>query len=69
MTFTDSFKKGFEVLNKNWPVVAIQIAALFVAIMGFVILIAIPLVLAAVMFGSDLMQIINNFSLEYLTRL
>ncbi|MBF0339158.1 MAG: hypothetical protein HQL05_15165 [Nitrospirae bacterium] len=69
MTFTDSFKNGFEVLNKNWAVVAIQIAAIFVAMMGFVILIAIPLVLAAVVFGSDLMQIVNNFSLESLTSL
>ncbi|MBF0344411.1 MAG: hypothetical protein HQL06_09305 [Nitrospirae bacterium] len=69
MTFTDSFKKGFEVVNKNWAVVAIQLTAIFITLTGFVILIAVPLVLAVVVFGSNLSGILNNFSIEHLASL
>ncbi|MBF0536697.1 MAG: hypothetical protein HQL03_00415 [Nitrospirae bacterium] len=56
-------------MNKNWAVVAIQLVVVFVTMTGLVVLIAIPLVLAAVVFGSNLTEIVNNFSMEYLARL
>lgn len=54
MTYIDSIKEGFRVINRNWQLVLIQVVAMFVSLLGFFIFIGIPLAVAFIIFGIDL---------------
>ncbi|MFN3480458.1 MAG: hypothetical protein ACK415_08735, partial [Thermodesulfovibrionales bacterium] len=54
MTYIDSIKEGFRVINRNWQLVLIQVGAMFVSLFGFFIFIGIPLAIAFIIFGIDL---------------
>lgn len=57
MTYIDSIKEGFRVINRNWQLVLVQVGAMFVSLFGFFILIGIPLAIAFIIFGIDLTDI------------
>jgi len=57
MTYRESIKGGFEIINRNWQLVLIQIAAMFLSFVGFFILVGFPLALAFIVFGLDLTEL------------
>lgn len=57
MTYIDSIKTGFRVMNRNWQLVLIQVGAMFVSLFGFFIFIGIPLAIAFIIFGIDLTEL------------
>ena len=50
MTYTDAVKSGFRLINRNWQLVAVQVAMMIVNCIGFFIIVGIPLVIAIVIF-------------------
>ena len=54
MTYSGAIKNGFKLINKNWQLVLIQIAAVFAAFLSFVILVGVPLAIVFIIFGIDL---------------
>lgn len=54
MQYTDAIKKGFDVVNKNWQLVLLQVGMMFVSFIGFLIIVGIPLAIAFIIFGLDL---------------
>lgn len=57
MTYIDSIKTGFRVINRNWQLVLIQVGAMFVSLLGFFIFIGLPLAIAFIIFGIDLTEL------------
>lgn len=56
LTYIDSIKTGFKVINKNWQLVLIQVGAMFISLLGFFIFIGLPLAIAFIIFGIDLTE-------------
>lgn len=54
MTFTETIKSSFNIINKNWQLVAIQFGMMVINLLGFFVMIGIPLGIAFVIFGLDL---------------
>ncbi|MBI4654787.1 MAG: hypothetical protein HY752_07305 [Nitrospirae bacterium] len=73
MTIIEYIKDGFRLTHKNWQLIAIQIATMFIIFLGFILFVGVPLAIAFVYFGVDLTQakdflnILKN-PLEYLSR-
>lgn len=57
MTYIDSIKEGFRLINRNWQLVLIQVGAMFMSLFGFFIFIGIPLAIAFIIFGIDLTEL------------
>lgn len=57
MNYTESIKKGFAVINRNWQLVVIQMGALFASFTGFLIVVGVPLAVAFIIFGLDLTEL------------
>jgi hypothetical protein len=57
MTYTDIIKNGFRLINRNWPLVLIQLSMVFLSTIGFFIIVGIPLAIAFVIFGIDLTEL------------
>lgn len=57
MTFVDAVKDGFRVVNRNWQLILIQLAMVFISTIGFFIMVGIPLAIAFIIFGIDLTEL------------
>lgn len=57
MTYINSIKEGFRVINRNWQLVLIQVGAMFMSLFGFFIFIGVPLAIAFIIFGIDLTEL------------
>lgn len=64
MTFTESIKNGFRIINKNWQLVLIQAGAMFASFIGFFVIVGIPLAIAFIIFGLDLISLTEISSLS-----
>jgi hypothetical protein len=54
MKYIEAIKDGFGLINKNWQLVLIQVCMVFASILGFFIIVGIPLAIAFIIFGIDL---------------
>jgi hypothetical protein len=60
MTFTGAIKSGFKLINRQWPLVAVQVGLMFVNCIGLFILVGIPVVIAIIIFGLDMSALANT---------
>lgn len=56
MTYIESIKSGFRIINRNWQLVVIQAGAMLASFIGFFIVVGIPLAIAFIIFGLDLID-------------
>ena len=54
MTYSEAFKNGIKLVNRNLQLVAIQAGLMLIDCIGFFIIVGIPLGIAFVIFGLDL---------------
>lgn len=54
MTYKESIKKGFSVINSNWQLVLFQAGMMLASFFGFFIVVGLPLAIAFIIFGLDL---------------
>ena len=54
MTYTEEIKSGFRLINKKWQLVAIQASIMIANLIGFLIIVGIPLGIAFIIFGLDM---------------
>jgi len=54
MTYSESIKSGFRLVNEKWQLIAIQAGMMLANCIGFFIMVGIPLGVAFVIFGLDL---------------
>ncbi len=54
MKYIEAIKDGVRLINRNWQLVMIQVGMLFMSIVGFFIIVGIPLAIAFIIFGVDL---------------
>ena len=54
MTYSETIKNSFNLINRNWQLVAIQFGMMVINFLGFLIMIGIPLGIAFIIFGLDL---------------
>ncbi len=54
MRYIEAVKDGFGLINKNWQLVLIQVGMVFASILGFFLIVGIPLAIAFIIFGIDL---------------
>jgi hypothetical protein len=57
MKYIEAIKDGFGLINKNWQLVLIQVGMVFASILGFFIIVGIPLAIAFIIFGIDLTEV------------
>jgi hypothetical protein len=57
--YLDAIKEGFNLINKNWQLVLIQICMVIICSLGFFIIVGIPLAIAFIFFGIDLTGLTN----------
>jgi len=53
--FWDSVKEGFTLVNRNWQLVLIRVAASLISFIGFFIIVGIPFAIAVVAVGVNLL--------------
>jgi len=54
VTYTESIRGGFKLINSRWQLVLVQAAMMVINCIGFFIMVGIPLGIAFVIFGLDL---------------
>ncbi|MBI5639580.1 MAG: hypothetical protein HZA17_04055 [Nitrospirae bacterium] len=54
MTYSESIKNGFRLINKRWQLVLVQAGLMVFNLIGFFIMVGIPLGIAFIIFGLDL---------------
>jgi hypothetical protein len=59
MNYIEAVKDGFGVINRNWQLVLIQVAMVFISTIGFFIMVGLPLAIAFIIFGIDLTGLTN----------
>ncbi|MEW6067211.1 MAG: hypothetical protein AB1610_02805 [Nitrospirota bacterium] len=59
MTYTEAIKSGFGLINRNWQLLLIQIAAAIISTIVFLIMVGIPLTAALIIAGADFAEIRN----------
>ncbi len=57
MKYIEAMKDGFLLINRHWPLVLIQVGMMFISIIGFFIIVGIPLAIAFIIFGIDLTEL------------
>jgi hypothetical protein len=57
MNYIDAVKRGFDVVNRNWQIVMIQMGVIFASFSGFLIIVGVPLAIAFIIFGLNLTEI------------
>lgn len=53
MRYAEAFRNGFDLMKRNWQLVAIKLAAVVVNIFLLLFLVVLPLIIAVVMMGID----------------
>lgn len=56
MKYREAFKEGIRVINRNLPLVLIQIGVMFLSFLLFVMLVGIPVAIAIIYLGIDLVR-------------
>ncbi|MBF0518773.1 MAG: hypothetical protein HQK92_03530 [Nitrospirae bacterium] len=64
MTFSDAIKTGINTTNKNWMLVLINVISMIVALIGFAIIIIVPLVVLLVVAGINSADSLKNIDPE-----
>ena len=59
MTYIATIKEGISTVHKNWQLILIQFASMFLSCLSFFIIVGIPIAIAFVMFGLDLTEILR----------
>jgi len=54
VTYSETIKSSFNLLNRHWQLVALQFGTMVINFLGFFIMIGIPLGIAFIIFGLDL---------------
>ncbi len=57
MSYIAVIKKGFDIVNRNWQIVMIQMGVIFISISGFLVVVGVPLAIAFIIFGINLTEI------------
>jgi len=57
MSYIAVIKKGFDIVNRNWQIVMIQMGVIFISISGFLVVVGVPLAVAFIIFGINLTEI------------
>ncbi|QWR76517.1 hypothetical protein [Candidatus Magnetomonas plexicatena] len=66
MTFSDAIKTGINIVNKNWMLVFINVVSMIVTLIGFAIIIIVPLVILFIIIGADSISSIKDINPEAL---
>ncbi len=59
MTYIDTIKEGVGTVHKNWQLLLVQFASMFLSCASFFLIVGIPIAIAFVMFGLDLTEILR----------
>ncbi|MEW6214273.1 MAG: hypothetical protein AB1478_03575 [Nitrospirota bacterium] len=54
MSYIEAIKDGFRVVHRNWQLVLIQLGMVVINLIGFFIIVGIPLAITFIIFGIDL---------------
>ena len=65
MTYNEAIKGGVRVVNRNWQLVLIQLSVVFISSIGFFIIVGIPLAIAFIIFGVELLSVVFVFFIIY----
>lgn len=57
MTYIETIKNGFRLINKNWQLIIVQIILLIISTLSFFIVVGIPFAIAFILFGIDLTRL------------
>lgn len=57
MTYIETIKNGFRLINKNWQLIIIQMIMLIISMISFFIVVGIPFAIAFILFGIDLTRL------------
>jgi hypothetical protein len=53
MTYTEHIRQGFRLVNRNWQLIIIQIAAVFLNLLALFVLVGVPIIVLAVVLGIE----------------
>ncbi len=53
MTITEAFKAGFNVINRRWQLVVVQLVLMVVNCLSMFVFVGLPLIIAILLFGLD----------------
>ncbi len=59
MTYIETIKEGISTVHKNWQLILIQFASMFLSCVSFFLIVGLPIAIAFVMFGLDLTEILR----------
>lgn len=59
MRLSDAFREGFTVINRNWQLIAIQVIAIIITLIGFIFVVILPVIIAIFVLGVDLTLFTN----------
>ncbi len=54
MTFTDSVKEGFDVVNRRWHLIVVRVVASVIDLVAFFVIVGIPLFIAIAAAGAEI---------------
>ncbi|HEX8948545.1 MAG TPA: hypothetical protein VF790_06260 [Dissulfurispiraceae bacterium] len=59
MTYIATIKEGMHTVHRNWQLILIQFASMFLSCVSFFIIVGVPIAIAFIMFGLDLTEILR----------
>lgn len=59
MSYIDTIKEGVNTVHKNWQLILIQFATMFLSCISFFVIVGVPIAIAFIMFGLDLTEILR----------
>ena len=59
MTYIATIKEGISTVHRNWQLILVQFASMFLSCLSFFVIVGIPIAVAFVMFGLDLTEILR----------
>jgi len=59
MTYGEAIKEGFSALNRNWQLVLVQLVVSIISCMGFIFIVALPIVIALLIIGFNPLTIVS----------
>ncbi|MEO5358680.1 MAG: hypothetical protein H7844_15475 [Nitrospirae bacterium YQR-1] len=66
MTFSDAIKTGINTVNKNWMLVIINTITMMVSMVGFAIIVIVPVVVLLLIIGADSVHSFENLDPQQL---
>ena len=65
MRLSDAFQEGFRVINRNWQLIAVQVIAMILILIGFMFVVVLPVVITFFLLGIDLTVLTTIDALPY----